>query len=301
MSTILVAGGTGFVGRFIVEALLERGDEVVVSGRAAPGDDYFSRPVRFVAATLEPAEVDRAMFFGVDHVVHAAFDHVDGKYRGGEGTDPEGFVRRNLEGSIALFEAAKAAGVRQVVFLSSRAVYGLKPPGEVLFESTEAEPETLYGQVKLDAERALLAMAGDGFEPVVLRVTGVYGPAGRGRDDKWAGLVRNLLAGHPLMPRAASEVHGEDVAAAVALVLAADRAAMPDPVFNVSDIVVDRVDLARIVGACAGKALPACGRSDPRGLNVMDTARLRALGWRPGGMDRLRHTVAAMTEAALRA
>jgi nucleoside-diphosphate-sugar epimerase len=299
MSIILVTGGAGFVGRFIVEGLLARGDEVVVTGRTPPADAFFSRPVRFIPASLEPEEIDATIFNGIDHVVHAAFDHVEGKYRGGEGTDPEGFVRRNLHGSAALFEAARAAGLRRLVFLSSRAVYGMKPEGETLFETTEPEPETLYGQVKLDAERALLAMAGEGFQPVVLRVTGVYGFSGPGRDHKWSGLIRNLAGGMAIMGRAGSEVHGDDVADAVVLVMDADRSAMPDPVFNVSDLVVDRAEIAALVAERTGKVLPACPRFIASGLNVMDTSRLRGLGWQPGGREKLRSTVRAMTDAAV--
>ena len=298
MAAILVCGGAGTVGRFVVEGLLARGHEVAVAGRTRPAEGYFSVPVGFRTLSLEPAEIDPELFRGIDHVVHAAFDHVEGKYRGGEGTDPDGFVRRNLQGSIALFETAQTAGVRRLVFLSSRAVYGLKQAGETLTEATEPEPETLYGQVKLDAEKALLAMAGESFEPVVLRVTGVYGPAGPGREHKWSALIRNLLDGLPVAARTATEVHGDDVAGAVALVLEADLDALGERLFNVSDLVVDRVDIARIVADTVGRRLPACARSDASGLNVMDTRLLRALGWRPGGEERLRATVAAMVAEA---
>lgn len=299
MASILVSGGAGYVGRFIVEHLLACGHEVAISGRSPPDEGYFSAPVRFLPQSLESEDIRPSTFDGFDHVVHAAFDHEQGKYRGGEGLDPEGFVRRNLHGSVAMFEAAKATGVRRLVFLSSRAVYGLKPQGETLLDTSAPEPETLYGQVKLDAEKALLAMADDAFQPVVLRVTGVYGPAGPGREHKWSGLIRNLLDGLPVAGRAATEVHGKDVAGAVALVLEAGRQAMTDPVFNVSDLVVDRADIAQIVAERIGRHLPACARSDASGLNVMDTARLRALGWRPGGRERLRETVQAMTDAML--
>ena len=92
--------------------------------------------VPFVPLLLNP-DLDQATIFdGVQYFVHAAFEHVEGRYRGGEGDDPEGFRRANVEGSARLFEAARAAGVKRCVFLSSRAVYGtelagIAPPGPI--------------------------------------------------------------------------------------------------------------------------------------------------------------------------
>lgn len=286
--TVLVTGGTGFVGRFVVEALLRRGDDVRVMGRTAPG--CFSAPVGFVQGSLDPGGDMSAAFDGVARLVHAAFDHVPGRYRGGEGDDPASFRRRNLDGSVALFGAAKRAGVARTVFLSSRAVYGVQPPGAELTERTEPHPDTLYGEVKLGAERALAAMSGDGFRGVSLRVTGVFGPAAPGRPHKWSDLFDDYLAGRLVEPRRATEVHGDDVAAAVLAVLDATE---PPPVLNVSDMLLDRHDLLAIVQAATASPHPPPPRSDEP-VNAMDCALLRSLGWRPGGTDLLDRTVRAM-------
>lgn len=294
--TILVTGGTGFVGRFIVEALLRRGEGVRVMGRTRPADGFFSAPVAFVQGSLDPDRDQSAAFEGVSAFVHAAFDHVPGRYRGGEGDDAAGFRRRNLDGSVALFEAAKRAGVGRVVFLSSRAVYGEQPPGADLSEATEPHPDTLYGEVKLAAERALTAMSDDGFRGTSLRVTGVYGPGATGRPHKWADLFDDYLAGRVVTPRRASEVHGVDVAAAVLLAL--DAPELP-PVLNVSDILLDRHDLLAIVQAATGSPHPLPPRSaEP--VNAMDCALLRALGWRPGGFELLERTVRNFSRTAAR-
>lgn len=290
MSRVLVTGGTGYVGRFIVERLLADGDAVTVFGRSTPPSEFFSKPVDFLAGDLEPRTVRPEAFAGVDAIVHAAFDHVPGKYRGGEGDDPDGFVRRNRDGSIALFEAAKRAGVERGIFLSTRAVYGPKAAGTVLKEDTPAMPDTLYGKVKFDVEDALLAMADADFAPVVLRITGVYGPAAPGRPHKWAGIFDSYLAGKEIAPRAGTEVHGDDVAAAVRIAL--DRAT--PTILNVSDMMVDRRDLLAVVGDITGStnALPA--PADSSAINAMDCARLRNLGWTPGGRPLLERTVRAL-------
>jgi nucleoside-diphosphate-sugar epimerase len=282
----LVSGGGGFVGRFIVERLLGDGMTVRIAGRTQPVDGFFSRSVEFLPQALEPESDFSAAFSGVDFFVHAAFDHVPGRYRGGEGGDPEGFRHRNHLGTVAFFRAAKAAGVQRAVFLSSRAVYGTQPPGAVLSEETTPRPDTLYGEAKLAAERDILAMKGEGFEPVGLRITGVYGPAGEGRRHKWADLFDDWRAGREITPRAGTEVHGDDVAAAVSLILqAADG--VSGEIFNVSDIVVDRRELLEMVGEITGPAGPLPPAADRSALNAMSCEKLRALGWRPGGRAKL--------------
>lgn len=288
--TTLVSGGAGLVGRFIVERLAAAGHDVTVLGRTPPPQGFFRRPVRFVEGILDPGRDHSAAFDGIVFFVHAAFDHLPGKYRGGEGADPEGFWRRNHEGSVALFDAAKREGVARAVFLSSRAAYG-GAAGASLREDMACAPETLYGKAKLATERALGERTAPEFVTASLRITGVYGPAGPGRAHKWTGLFRDYLAGKPIEPRAGTEVHGEDVAAAVGLMLTSPAEAISGKIFNVSDILVDRHDLLGIAREKTGSPYALPDRADASSLGVMATDRLQALGWRPGGHRLLRDTV----------
>lgn len=297
MKKAVVSGGTGYVGRFIVEDLLAAGYDVTVLNRTAPPEGYFSGAVAFARLQLGDTPVSPTLFDGASFFVHAAFDHVPGRYRGGEGDDPEGFRRRNAAGSIALFEAARAAGVSRAVFLSSRAVYGPRPPGVLLDEDDMPRPDTLYGLAKLEVEQALAALGGGAFHGVTLRVTGVYGPAGPGREHKWASLFADYLAGRPLPPRAGTEVHGSDVASAVRLVL--EMPDPPSPVLNVSDLLLDWRDLLAIVRDLSGSLHELPPRADASAVNAMRTDRLRALGWKPGGMALLRLTVARLLGSSM--
>lgn len=292
----LVSGGTGFVGRFVVEELLAAGHSVAVMGRNPPPDGYFSRPVRFVEGALDPDRDQVAAFHDVDFFVHAAFDHLPGKYRGGEGGDAEGFWRRNHDGSAALFEAARAGGVKRVVFLSSRAVYGTQDAGMMLTEETRPHPDTLYGEVKFATEQHLRGMSdAAGFCGASLRVTGVYGPAAAGCAHKWAELFGDYLAGKPVEARAGTEVHGDDVAAAVKCMLEAPSTKICGEVFNVSDLLVDRRALLAIVKAVAESENALPDAADGSAVNAMATAKIEALGWRPGGWPLLRNTVQELT------
>lgn len=290
----IVSGGTGLVGRFIVEALLEAGHKVFVMGRKAPAEGFFSKPVAFLPCTLEPSLVKSAVFEGADFFIHAAFAHEPGKYRGGEGDDPQRFRRLNLDGSAALFGAARMAGVKRVVFLSTRAVYGPRPGGVMLDETDACRPDTLYGDVKLAAESVLHELSDDGFAGINLRVTGVYGPAGPGAAHKWTTLFEAFLEGHPVAPRVATEVHGRDVAAAVMLMLEAPMQAVSGQTFNVSDLLLDRHDLLALVVREAGLDLPLPAYADAAKVNIMSTHRLRALGWRPGGRSLLEGTIRSL-------
>ncbi|HVK89887.1 MAG TPA: NAD(P)-dependent oxidoreductase [Mycoplana sp.] len=291
MSRVLVSGGTGYVGRFIVEHLLAHGHEVTVGGRSPPSAGFFAKDVHFVPLLLDPDRDQIDAFKNINHFVHAAFSHLPGKYRGGEGDDPDGFCRANLDGSVRLFEAAKQAGVRRCVFLSSRAVYGPQPGGVALTEETPPQPETLYGQVKLEAERRLQALRTPAFVTASLRVTGVYGPASPGRQHKWQSLFDDYLAGRPVPSRAGTEVHGDDVAAAVRLMLETDPARVDGQVFNVSDVLVDSRALLSIVRYATGCPHPLPPAADLAAFNPMATDKIRTLGWMPGGAVRLRAVV----------
>ena len=250
---VLVTGATGTVGRFVVPALAGAGHRVTTLGRA--GDLRWSLDA--------PARLPHA-----DALVHLALAHRPGAYRGGEGDDPAGFRRLNLDGTLRLFDAAGAA---RIVFLSSRAVYGDQRRGQTLRETDDATPDSLYGAVKLAAEQAL------GRRGASIRATGVYG------GDKWAPLIAAYRAGEPVAPRAATEIHGADLAAAVLLLLASDATGA----FNASDLLLDRHDLLARVQRLAGCPHPPPPRAAGPPPGVMACDRLAALGWRPGGWPRL--------------
>jgi UDP-glucose 4-epimerase len=252
---VLVTGGTGAVGRFIVAGLRRAGHEVTLLGRSGDIRWSLGEAVNLPAA---------------DALVHAALDHVPGAFRGGEGDDPARFRALNLDGTLRLFDAA---GDARIVFLSSRAVYGDHRRGQFLKEADAAAPDSLYGEVKLAAEQAL------GPRGASLRATGVYG----GRPDKWAPLFAAYLAGEPVAPRAATEIHGDDLAAAVLHLLAAPATGA----YNASDLLLDRADLLARVRTLTGCPHPPPPRAEGPPPGVMATCRLRLLGWRPGGLSKL--------------
>ncbi|MCP1170165.1 NAD-dependent epimerase/dehydratase family protein [Limimaricola litoreus] len=274
---VALTGASGLVGRFLLAGLTARGHEMVALGRTP-----------LAGCEHRPWALGRAApLSGCEALVHAGFAHVPGRYRGGEGDDPEGFIAANRDGSLRLFEEARRAGLSRAVFLSSRAVYGDYPPGTVLTEDLAPRPDTLYGEMKWAVEQRLSALSGPGFATASLRATGIYGPPAPGQAHKWQGLFDAFAAGERVAPRVGTELHGEDLAAAVVLLLEGPEAALARRSFNASDITLDRRDLlarvARITGQ--GGALP--GRADAARVSAMRCDRLRALGWRPRGEEGL--------------
>jgi len=283
---VLVSGGTGLVGRYIIEGLLSAGYAVTVGARKPPPAGFFSQPADFRPLHLDPKLNQSSTFEGIDAFIHAAFDHLPGKYRGGEGTDPKRFRRLNLDGSVKLFETAKKAGVQRTVFLSSRAVYDGLEIGTVLTEELALSPTSLYGEIKLACEHALSTLSGQDFVTASLRATGIYGEF---RPNKWDDLIADTLVGKPVAPRAGTEVHGADVALAVQLMLTMDASSISAQSFNISDVTVDtRTILERLGLSAQLVALAALS------ANAMATEKIRRMGWRPGGMRRFDETMAIL-------
>ena len=122
------------------------------------------------AHDLESMTVDPRVFEGMDSVFHtAAVIHVK---------KTNDWYRINRDGTLALGRAAKEAGVKRFVFVSTNGAGGKSNgPDHLLQESDEPKPLSHYGRSKLEAERGLMAMHEPGrFEVVVLRPSMFYGP-----------------------------------------------------------------------------------------------------------------------------
>lgn len=136
--------------------------------------------------TYDSPESVEAALRGVDVLIHsAAVIHVD---RTGD------WYRVNTEGTIRLAQAARSAGVRRFVFISSNAAGGrCESDTQVLTESDPARPLSHYGRSKLLAEQALMEMHRQGvFEIVVLRPSMFYGPP---VPDRHVDVYRRIISG----------------------------------------------------------------------------------------------------------
>lgn len=288
---VALTGATGLVGRYIAREMQACGHDLVVLVR--PGTPATAVPGPAVIVEGELGGVPPGAFLaGADALVHAAFQHEAGRYRGGQGADLTGFLATNLMGSLALLEAARQAGVGRAVLLSSRAVYGERLwPGR-LDERHPALPDTHYGALKLALEGFARAFGGeDGWPVAVLRPTGVYGIAEPFARTKWLGLVEAALAGEAVPCRRGSEVHAGDVARAVALLLDQPAERVAGRCFNCSDRMVSTREIVAIVQGLSGARGPLPAEPGDDGFIEMDSGRLAALGLRFGGRARLEATL----------
>jgi len=166
---VLVTGGTGFLGRRIVERLLAAGRSVTVLGRT-PAPDLEARGVRFVRASLDDAAAVQAACAGAGTIFHvAAKVGVWGRY--------EDFFRTNVLGTRALLEGARQHGVKRFVHTSTPSVvYN----GRDLAGADESLPLTKecpspYPLTKAIAERDVLAANSDTLRTVALRPHLIWG------------------------------------------------------------------------------------------------------------------------------
>jgi nucleoside-diphosphate-sugar epimerase len=163
----IVTGASGFVGGHVLSALERKGAAVGLYRAPGAGRHVGVWDVEHLKRALD----------GATGVVHAA----SVVHR--PGTPAEELIRFNVEGTRALVEAARAVGVRRIIFLSSIKVHGERTPS-VIDEHTAIAAETDYARTKARAERIVLAATD--LQPIILRLCPVYG-----RGDK--GNVRTMI------------------------------------------------------------------------------------------------------------
>jgi UDP-glucose 4-epimerase len=227
-STVLVTGGLGYIGSYVVRDLLDRGWHVRVL------DNYY-RCDRAVAASLAKLDgvdviegdvryanvVENAMQ-GVEAVVHLAAVCLNKSI-----SDPTESLDVNLLGTQNVYDAAARAGVQRIIYASSASIYG-NPTTLPMRETDQPAPITPYCIAKLAGEH-LLSFYGQRSKMswLALRFFNVYGP-GQPTDAYYTSVVltflRRLAAGEPPVIDGKGEqsmdfVHVADVARAVGLAL----------------------------------------------------------------------------------
>jgi nucleoside-diphosphate-sugar epimerase len=296
--TAAVTGATGFVGRFIVDRLIEGGVAVRAWRRASSDLRGLPSSVEWIEGDLASPRAAESLLNGADMLVHAALDHLPGRYRGGEGGDLAGYVETNVGGSLALLAKARQAGIRRCVVVSSRAVFGASGRVGPLSDDAPVRPDTHYGAAKAALEVFVQSWGrGEGWPIAALRPTGVYGMVVPAEKSKWFDLVARVLKREPVPSRAGSEVHGRDVAEAVWRLLNAAPAEVAGRAFNCCDIVVSTRDIVRLVHRAAAISGPL-PKPAPAPVNVMGRDSLDRLGVIFGGWPLFEATIEELVAAA---
>lgn len=254
MKKILVTGGAGYIGSFVVNFLLAKDYEVVVLDSLVYGNKglqsfVVDKNLSFIQGDVTDPEIVERSLQGVHGVI--ALAAIVG--------DPacavnEDLTRKvNYESVKLLVDRSIAHGVHRFVFASSCSVYGSNEHVRFLTEESELHPVSIYAITRIESEKYILSKR-DSISSVILRLSTVFGLSPRMRFD----LAINTMTAKAVNSRSIDVfggsqwrpfVHVQDVAKAFVMAVEADDKLVRGEVFNVgstdSNYQID--DVARII------------------------------------------------------
>ncbi|GAB3782888.1 NAD-dependent epimerase/dehydratase family protein [Dyella agri] len=266
MAERILLAGCGDLGMRVAARLLAQGDEVWALRRRPP--EQTLPGLRWLGADLAAPHSLAGLPAGITRLVYLPAP---------DARDKAAYRTLFVDGLRHLLQALDGGALRQVLLVSSSAVYG-EHDGDWVDEDTPPAPPGFNGALLLEAEQWLAAQA---VPSTVLRLAGLYGP------DRLQ-LVERLRAGVPRVPRAlphwANRIHVDDAATAIVHLL---RLPAPLPLYlGVDDTPLPLDELYDFLARLIGAPLPGEGPA-PAGVGSkrLSNARLRASGWVPGWPD----------------
>ena len=210
MSTILVTGGTGYIGSHACVALIDAGYQLVILDNLANSSAEVVNRIEQITGS-RPGFIEGDVLDGVlldacleEHAPTAVMHFAGLKAVGESVEQPLAYYQNNVAGSICLLQAMERAGVRRFVFSSSATVYG-DPASNPIREDFPRAATNPYGQTKLMVEDVLadLHASGEGwniaclryFNPVGAHKTGLIGEAPGGIPNNLMPFVSQVAVG----------------------------------------------------------------------------------------------------------
>jgi UDP-glucose 4-epimerase len=307
MGTILVTGGLGFIGSYVVRALLAAGHRVLVIDRLTTSnaadlvlDSAERQAATVVARQIPDADALSAIFSedGVERVVHLA-----SPLSTTTESHPGLAVDEMIVPHAAILEAARQCGVQRVVWASSVGVFGRATDYSSLPIDNDAQhrPMTIYGAAKSFLER-LSSQYSDvhGLDTIGLRFPLVYGPGRqRGGGQFTTRLIEGAACGDAIVAEGSNDrydwMYVTDAARTVELALRADP--IPSRALTVGGEVASVGDVADLLSGW----FPTAERTDQPGTSELVAdydpgPALAQIGYAP--RTSLRHGVLATVNAA---
>lgn len=210
-SSILVTGGAGYIGSHVVRQLRDAGERIVVLDDLSTGFAEAVLDAPLVIGQVGDADlVDRVL---LEHAVGTVMHFAARTIVPESVADPLRYYGNNTAQTRSLLECCLKAGVTQIVFSSTAAVYGI-PGNGLVREDTPTQPINPYGSSKLMSEWMLRDLATIGaMRHVILRYFNVAGsdPGGRiGQSTRNATLLFKVACEVAVGRRAALSVFGSD-------------------------------------------------------------------------------------------
>ena len=286
----LVTGGAGFIGSHLVKELVRQGQQVSVfddlSGGKWENLAAVADKIRFIKGDVRDAAALKEACATVDYILHhAALISVAESM-----AKPQETADINVQGTVNVLEAARANGVKRVVFASSAAVYGTRP--ELPYtETTTPDCQSPYAWSKqAGAELCQLYTKAYGVEAIALRYFNVFGP-GQNPNSAYAAVIAKFMQlaadNQPLGIdwdglQSRDFVNVKDVVQAN--LLAAIKG-VPGEIYNVaSGRTHTLIELADTIEKVSGRKLPRVSRPKRPGdvhESSADITKIQALGFAP--------------------
>ncbi len=188
---VLVIGCAGYLGSVLTRKLISKGFIVHGLDKLTYSDYgirelYNKKGFNFVEGDIRDIKVLMDAIKGCDAVVHLAAIVGDPACK----LDAEETITINYLATKTITEVCKYSQINRLVFASTCSVYGAsETPGSLITEESALNPVSLYAEMKIKSEIAILEAMDDNFSPTILRMATLYGLSPRMRFD----LVVNLL------------------------------------------------------------------------------------------------------------
>ena len=286
---VLITGGSGFIGSYLVKHLLEQGHEVKVLDLRKP--DIEHKKLEFVNKSVMDELAED--IHGCDIVYHfAAMLGVDNSDK-----RPLETMRINLEGSVNVFKSAVEANAKRMIYASSSEVYG-EPRELPIGEDSVKGPVSAYGVSKLAAEIYAKAYNHEfGTDIKIVRFFNVYG---RGQSNNFVIpiFINKALENKPLKvfgegSQTRCFTYVEDIAEGVFTVLEKGKTGEAYNIGNNQPTTI--LELAQTIKAVTGSkseiikaGFGRATRLKSREIEyrIPDISKMKALGWEPKTMVR---------------
>ena len=189
---VLVTGGAGFIGRYIVKFLIENGNVVTIFDNFSNSSkksisDLIDIGVKVIEGDItKPIEILNAVK-NHEIVIHlAAKISVQESIR-----NPSETFRVNVDGTKNVLHACEKNNIKKLIVASSAAVYGESLPNIKLTEKSKTNPISPYGQSKVKMEQIIKNFVSKhNINCIVLRFFNIYGV---GQSDEYAGVITKFI------------------------------------------------------------------------------------------------------------